>query len=195
MKALKLIVVGIMLFLSYAVQAQVSVNVNIGSPPPWGPVGYTEVRYYYLPDVEAYYDVQTSMFIYYGGGVWVHRAYLPARYRSYDLYNGYKVVMTDYRGETPYVHFREYKTKYARGYHGEKQRTIGERPAKENAKAKMAPRGQSNGRMATKDHSGERMIKSDNKSAGHGNDKGYSPGKEKNNNGKQDHGHENGKKK
>lgn len=112
--------------------AQVSVNVNIGTPPPWGPAGYTEVRYYYLPDVEAYYDVQTAMFIYYGGGTWVRRTYLPVRYRSYDLYSGYKVVMTDYHGDAPYVHFRDYKKKYARGYHKEAQKTIGERPSKRN---------------------------------------------------------------
>src|SRR5436309_11349007 len=126
MKVLKLIVIGVVLFLGSEVQAQVSVNVSIGTPPPWGPVGYTEVRYYYLPDVEAYYDVQSSMFIYYGGGVWVHRKYLPTRYRNYDLYGGYKVVMSDYRGDAPYSNFNEYKARYARGYRGEVQKTNGE---------------------------------------------------------------------
>ena len=98
MKQLKTIAIGVIILLSFATKAQVSVNVNIGSPPLWGPVGYAESRYYYLPDVEAYYDVESSMFIYYGGGVWIHNAYLPGRYRNYDLYNGYKVVITDYRG-------------------------------------------------------------------------------------------------
>src|SRR6185436_6192405 len=118
MKSLKLIALGIALIFSLGVKAQVSVSVNIGSPPLWGPVGYTDVRYYYLPDVEAYYDVQSSMFIYFGGGAWVHRSRLPFRYRSYDLYGGYKVVMTDYHGNTPYINFKEYKVKYAKGYHG-----------------------------------------------------------------------------
>jgi hypothetical protein len=31
--------------------SQVSVNVNIGSPPLWGPSGYSNIDYYYLPDV------------------------------------------------------------------------------------------------------------------------------------------------
>ena len=132
MKALKIVFTGIVFFLLSAVQAQVVVNFNTGSPPPWGPAGYTEVRYYYLPDVEAYYDVQTSKFIYYNGGKWIHRKYLPARYRSYDLYGGYKVVMTDYRGNSPYIHFTEYKTKYARGYRGQPQSNIGHRPGKVN---------------------------------------------------------------
>jgi hypothetical protein len=144
MKALKFIVIGLMLFLASTVQAQVVVSANFGSPPPWGPAGYNEVRYYYLPDVEAYYDVKSSKFIYYSGGKWVHRKYLPTQYRSYDLYGGYKVVMTDYRGNTPYTYFTEYKTKYARGYSGQAQKTIGERPGKGNSGAKMKYKGYSN---------------------------------------------------
>jgi hypothetical protein len=132
------------LFLAGTVQAQVVMNVNIGSPPPWGPAGYSEVRYYYLPDVEAYYDVRSSRFIYYSGGKWVHRKYLPTQYRSYDLYGGYKVVMTDYRGNTPYTYFAEYKTKYAKGYGGHAQKTIGVRPGNGNSGAKMDSKGYSN---------------------------------------------------
>lgn len=137
MKALKLFVFGMLLFLASTVQAQVSVRVNIGTPPLWGPVGYTEARYYYLPDVEAYYDVPSSMFIYSDGGVWVHRKYLPRQYRGYDLYNGYKVVMTDYRGNAPYTYFRDYKVKYAKGYRGESQKTIGMKPGKGNSGNKI----------------------------------------------------------
>ena len=72
MKTLKLIAAGIILLVSStAMQAQVSVNVNIGSPPAWGPTGYSAAEYYYLPDVQAYYDVRQSQFIYLGGGQWV----------------------------------------------------------------------------------------------------------------------------
>jgi len=134
MKSLKLIGFGIVLFLACTLQtqAQVSLHINIGSPPQWGPEGYSEARYYYLPDVEAYYDIHTSMFIYFGNGVWIHRSYLPERYRNYDLYDGYKVVMTDYHGNYPYVHFRDHKMKYARGYRGHKQRNIGHRPGRDS---------------------------------------------------------------
>jgi hypothetical protein len=51
MKPLKLFVFGIVLILASTLQAQVSVNVSIGPPPPRGPVGYSQVRYYYLPDM------------------------------------------------------------------------------------------------------------------------------------------------
>ncbi|NEW80494.1 MAG: hypothetical protein GZ086_13950, partial [Gelidibacter sp.] len=91
MKALKYTILGIALFFASGMQAQISVNLNVGSPPQWGPSGYSDARYYYLPDVHSYYDVQTSRFIYYSGNSWVHRKSLPNQYRNYDLYNGYKV--------------------------------------------------------------------------------------------------------
>ena len=128
MKALKLVAFGIVLFCASAVQAQVSVRFNLGVQPEWAPVGYEDSRYYYLPDVEAYYDVQNSMFIYYEGNSWIHRSYLPSRYRNYDLYHGYKVGMGNYRGNTPYYNHREYRARYANGHNRSVQRTIGQRP-------------------------------------------------------------------
>ena len=127
MKTIKLIVFGMILMFAGSMQAQLSVRVNIGTPPTWGPAGYNTVRYYYLPDIESYYDVRNSMFIYYSGRSWIHSRTLPARYRNYDLYGGYKVVMNDYRGNRPYDNFRQYRVKYAKGYRGHEQRNIGER--------------------------------------------------------------------
>jgi len=143
MKTLKLLVIVMALFLAGTTQAQVSVNVNIGAPPMWGPVGYSGVQYYYLPDVEAYYDIPSSMFIYQSGGVWIHRTYLPVRYRSYDLYSGYKVVMTDYHGSKPYYRHNDYKVKYAKGYHGPAQKNIGSKPGKGNSNGNSKFRNQS----------------------------------------------------
>ena len=131
MKALKLVALGIVLICAGAAQAQVSVRFNLGVQPQWAPVGYEDTRYYYLPDVEAYYDVDNSMFIYYEGSSWIHRSYLPSRYRNYDLYHGYKVGMRDYRGNTPYYNHRDYRTRYAHGRNRTVQRTIGNRPGRE----------------------------------------------------------------
>ncbi len=136
MKTIKLVILGIALFIAGSVKAQVAVTVNLGLAPMWGPVGYSSARYYYLPDVEAYYDIPSSMFIYQSGGVWVHRTYLPARYSNYDLYHGYKVVMTDYHGTRPYYQHRDYKRKYAKGYHGPAQQNIGDRPGNGNYNGK-----------------------------------------------------------
>jgi hypothetical protein len=137
MKTFKLLVVGIMLMLAGTAQSQLSVNVHIGSPPAWGPAGYSDVRYYYLPDVEAYYDVDASMFIYISGNRWIRRSYLPGRYRNYDLYHGYKVVMNDYHGNAPYSRFREHRMKYARGYRGAEQHNVGPRNDRNNNQSRQ----------------------------------------------------------
>lgn len=126
MKAIKFLFAGIFL-MTLSSQAQVSVNVNIGSPPVWGPVGYAETRYYYIPDIEVYYDIPTAMFIYFDGGGWIRTAYLPYRYRHYDLYSAYKVCLHDY-GPNPYIYYKNHRTQYYRGYRGAPQRTYGVRP-------------------------------------------------------------------
>lgn len=96
------------------------VGVNIGSQPDWGPVGYDHVDYYYMPDVDAYYDINAHRYIYLNNNVWVHRTYLPARYRNYDVYHGYKVVVNEPR---PWVHHATYRTRYA-AYKGRRDQVI-----------------------------------------------------------------------
>ena len=127
MKTLKLIAVGIIFLVSHASNAQISVNLNIGTAPAWGPSGYSNVDYYYLPDVEAYYDIRDSQFIYYGNGAWVRSRYLPRQYRNYDLYSGYKVVLNNYHGHRPYTNFQNHRRTYKVGYRGNYQQNIGYR--------------------------------------------------------------------
>jgi len=103
MKAIKFLVLGVIMAIAGTAQGQISVNVHLGTAPAWGPRGYDDARYYYLPDVEAYYDVNTSMFIYISGNTWIRRSYLPSRYRGYDLYHGRKVVMNNHTTITTYI--------------------------------------------------------------------------------------------
>jgi len=91
--------------------AQVSVNFNIGSQPTWGPVGYDYVDYYYLPDIETYYYVPKHQFVYLSNGRWIYSTSLPSRYRSYNLYSGYKVVINEPK---PYLHYTTHKVTYAK---------------------------------------------------------------------------------
>ncbi len=106
----KLLFVGALITGGIGWNASAQVSVNIGSQPLWGPVGYNQVDYYYLPDVGAYYSVPKRQFVYLDGPTWVYRNALPARYRSYDLYHGYKVVLNE---PTPYLHDASYHRKYA----------------------------------------------------------------------------------
>jgi hypothetical protein len=127
MKTLKLITLGIvMFFASSSMHSQVSISVNLGLQPSWGPVGYSSVNYYYLPDVQAYYDVRSTQFIYLSGGTWIRSSHLPRQYRNYDLDRGYKVVLNDYHGSRPYTNYRYDRVKYYKGY-SRPQESIGHR--------------------------------------------------------------------
>lgn len=74
-------------------EAQVKVNININSQPLWGPVGYDYVQYYYLPEVDSYYNVNNRKFTYWSGRRWVTKSRLPSQYRNVDLFRTYKVVV------------------------------------------------------------------------------------------------------
>lgn len=131
MKTLKVFAIGIMmLFASNSMDAQVSINVNLGTQPSWGPAGYSSVDYYYLPDIESYYDVRASQFIFYSRGNWVRSRNLPYQYRNYNLNHGYKVVLNNYHGSRPYSNYKYDKKKYYKGYKGSPQRSIGNRDSK-----------------------------------------------------------------
>jgi hypothetical protein len=163
MNATKKLLLGLLFFTCAVSQAQVSVNVNLGSPPAWGPAGYTDVRYYYLPDIETYYDVGTRQYIYVNNGAWTRAKVLPATYRTYNLYDGYKVVVNDYRGTTPYVYYKDHKVKYPKGYKGGKQKTIGLPPGQ--AKKMTATRSSSHKVVHSNGNAGK-------KGKGNGNGKG-----------------------
>jgi hypothetical protein len=106
------LVLLIALFLPTALPAQVhvSLGINLGLQPAWGPTGYDHVEYYYMPDIEAYYYVPSHRFYFYEGGNWVGRTSLPTRYRDYDLYNSYKIVLNE---RTPWRNHKSYRGKYA----------------------------------------------------------------------------------
>ncbi len=110
MKTLKFLALGMLLLASVPNFAQVSVNVNIPRPA-WGPVVTTQ-EYYFLPDVNAYYDIPRGQFIYLNNGTWIRAKALPARYRSYNLNSGRVIILNDYRGRTPYVNYKVHKVKY-----------------------------------------------------------------------------------
>lgn len=113
---MKKFIIGSLLFagiaLSQNANAQLSISINIGSQPAWGPVGYDYVRYYYLPEVNVYYDVNAARFIYPSGNRWLYASTLPRQYGRIDLYNTYKVVVN--RNYAPYRDNRSDVAKYSR---------------------------------------------------------------------------------
>ena len=119
MKKLMILLVAVVGF-SAAASAQINVSINIGSQPAWGPTGYNHVDYYYMPDIDCYYDVPNKVYVYQEGNSWRRAKSLPSRYRNYDIYNGHKVVINGV--DKPYLQNNRYRKEYA-GFKGKHDQT------------------------------------------------------------------------
>lgn len=95
----------------------VHVNINIDIPS-WAPYyeNRNQVRYYYLPDIECYYDLVHREFVYLNDGVWIFSRFLPPAYAWFNLNNCY-VVALDHRVYEPWRHFHYYVSHYPRFYY------------------------------------------------------------------------------
>lgn len=122
MKSLKLIAVGIILLASSTSIAQISISLNIGTAPVYHNSGYVVVDYYYIPDIQTYFDVRANQYVYLERGNWMRSRDLPYQYRDYDARNGYKVSLNDYHGNQPYQNFDNDRNRYYVGYRGENQK-------------------------------------------------------------------------
>ncbi len=92
-------------------------NTNVVVPawaPPYQDIHL--VRYYYLPDIEVYYDVWNQEFVYLQDGSWMFTSSFPPIYTGFDLYNCFVVVL-DYHVYEPWMHYHYYVSHYPRYYY------------------------------------------------------------------------------
>ncbi len=100
---------------SVAQKLNISVNFEL---PSWAPYydRADQVRYYYFPDIECYYDVRNRDFIYMEDGEWMFGRSLPQIYGWFNL-NDCFIVALDYRVVEPWRHFHYYVSHYPRYYY------------------------------------------------------------------------------
>lgn len=107
----------LMLIAANTTKAQVSLSVHIGSPPVWAPPAYAHTtRYYYIPEIDSYYDAQRCGYYYNDGPSWVFSASLPGIYAGYNVSHLHHVVV-NYYGDRPYNYFEPRRTVYVQRYH------------------------------------------------------------------------------
>jgi hypothetical protein len=102
------VLLGSALLAAPAAHAQVNVNVNLGHPA-WGPAVPTGTQFYYIPEIDGYYDLAAQQYIVYRGGQWVPVAVVD----GYDPYQFHPVVL-DYRGREPWMYVRANRARYPR---------------------------------------------------------------------------------
>ena len=121
MKMTKFLLIALVCITFGTAQAQVEVKTTTTTLPDWGVAGNDNATYYYIPDIESYYDVKAGNYVYMDKGKWAKTTTLPKAYKNYDLYNGYKVVLTD--DKEPYADYDNMRVKYAKGFKGDPQKT------------------------------------------------------------------------
>ncbi len=91
---------------------------EVVAPPNWAPAydNVEEVHYYYLPDIEVYYDVWRNEYVYQNQGNWVYSAYMPSYYSNYNVNDGFVVVL-DRKAYEPWRQHRTYASEYPRYYY------------------------------------------------------------------------------
>ena len=87
-------------------QAQVGVNVQIG-PPAWGPAVPQNTQYYYIPEIDGYYDIYNGVYLVFDGVQWVTLPYLD----GYDPYYFHPVPVS-YIGPRPWLYIGSYRSRY-----------------------------------------------------------------------------------
>jgi hypothetical protein len=96
--------------------AQIGVRIGLGFAPRRietvdQPQQYVEQNddYYYLPEVDAYYNVYEQCYYYFDGENWISSAYLPGEYRDYDWSNAPRYEV---RAVRPYLNDDFYRNRF-----------------------------------------------------------------------------------
>jgi hypothetical protein len=121
MKRIKALVVLAALFLSLPVFSQNNsynrdqTQIHYTNPA-WAPPYYEGARYYYLPDIESYYDLSTNEFIYLRNGLWVYSPDIPSVYADFDWADCFAIVL-NVNVFRPWMHHQYYVSHYPRYYY------------------------------------------------------------------------------
>jgi len=93
---------------SPAAHAQVSINAQFGHPA-WGPAAPAGAQYYYVPEIDGYYDLAARNYLVQRNGRWVP----VAAVQGYNPTSFHPVVV-DYRCRQPWQQYRDHHARYYR---------------------------------------------------------------------------------
>jgi hypothetical protein len=71
-----------------------------------------EFRYYYLPNMHAYFDLKTNKYIYKTNNNWKTSSELPQNYGGYSIFKNTKIPLRDYFGNEPQEKLNEHKKQF-----------------------------------------------------------------------------------
>jgi uncharacterized membrane protein len=71
-----------------------------------------EFRYYYFPNMFAYYDLETNKYIYKENNEWKTSSELPEYYGGYSLFKNTRIPIRNYIGDNPQEKIKEHKKEF-----------------------------------------------------------------------------------
>ena len=79
-----------------------------------------DIRYYYYPNLQAYFDLKKRKYYYKVKNVWVSKNSIPSNYRGYSVYNKIYVKLKDVKKENdkPFLLLDKHRKKYPADYKG-----------------------------------------------------------------------------
>ena len=91
-----------------AAHAQAHIDINVGRPA-WGQPVPQGTQFYYIPEIDGYYDLNAQQYIVSRNGQWIPVAVVD----GYDP-RGFHPVVLDYRGREPWVYVGQHRDRYPR---------------------------------------------------------------------------------
>ncbi|MBD3581107.1 hypothetical protein [Flavobacterium selenitireducens] len=70
------------------------------------------IRYYYYPNLEAYFDRETEKYIFRDKGQWKSESQIPSGYRGYGLFNKANIAINDYDEDNITQFLDDHRKKY-----------------------------------------------------------------------------------
>lgn len=116
MKKITYLIIGLMLLSFNFSQAQVQLDTIYIRAKKVAPSTFVEVRYYYYPNLEAYFDTKIAMYIYKQHGEWIKSEQINTAFRGYSVRNGQYVMLKGFTEDNPYTLIEEHKQKYPADY-------------------------------------------------------------------------------
>jgi len=111
MKNITYLVLGMMLFSFNLSEAQVQLD-TIYIRKKAVPTTFVEVRYYYYPNLEAYFDTKVAMYLFKQDGKWIKSETINSSYRGYSVKNGAYVMLKNFSEDEPFNYIDEHRRTY-----------------------------------------------------------------------------------
>lgn len=117
MKTILLIALGMFVFPLQNVKGQDQAEPAVETyKEPEENSSYVEVRYYYFPNMQAYFDTKRALYLIRENGVWTTAETIDFTSRGYCVRNSAYEMIKDYTGDEPQQFLAIHQLKYPANY-------------------------------------------------------------------------------